>query len=163
MSKIIEFCKRNSPPGIDLKQEYAVFIIGNTCSVVISLFAFLLNYAHFRAELFTYVGTKRELIDGAIITPFYNLINFYFASFVFVALFMLGYVIYHYGYYRQDSMSIYLMKRLPKKSELHKRAWTVPCIAVLGTLVIAFATILFCYIIYFLATPKACLPYNVWR
>ena len=64
-------------------------------------------------------------------------------------------------------MSIYLMKRLPNKWELHRRAITVPCIAVLATIGVALTAILFYYIIYFLATPKVCLPYEalrkIWR
>lgn len=162
-----EFFKRNSPPGIDLKQEWRVFLIGNIGSVLISFFAFIANYLKKREELFTYVGAERVRIEGAIMTPFHNLINFYFVGFFFVACFMLGYIIYHYAYYRQDSMSIYLMKRLPNKSELHKRAFTIPCLAVLATFAIALAAILFYFIIYILATPKACLPYaalrEIWR
>ncbi len=163
MSKLIESFKRNSPPGLSLKQEYAVFVIGNIVSAVVSIFAFLLNYIRCRAELFEYVGDKRLIIVGAIIPPFYNLIDIYFSGFIFVALVLLSYVIYHYSYYRQGSMSVYLMRRLPNKIEMHKRAWTVPLLASIGTIAIAIAVILFCYIIYFLATPKACLPYNIWR
>lgn len=39
-----EFIKRNSPPGIDLKQEWRVFLIGNIVSVCISFFAFIDKY-----------------------------------------------------------------------------------------------------------------------
>lgn len=163
MSKIIKFFELNAPPGIELKQEYGVFIIGNLCSAVISVFAFLVQYARERSELFTYIGYERRLIDGVRITPFHNLISIYFAGFIFVAIFLLGYIPYHYAYYRQGSMSIYLMKRLPNSSELHRRAWTLPCIAVLATISVAIVTILFCFLIYFLATPKACLPYINWR
>ena len=163
MSKIIEFLEQNAPPGIELKQAYGVFIIGNVCSAVISVFAFLIQYARERSELFTYIGYERTLIEGAIITPFHNLISIYFAGFIFVAIFMLGYIAYHYAYYRQGSMSIYLMKRLPDSSELHRRAWTLPCLAFLATIALAIFTIIFCFIIYFLATPKACLPYINWR
>ena len=158
MNKLIEYCTRNSPPGFDLKQEYAVFIIGNSCSAVLAVFAFLINYINHRENLFGYVSNKRILIDGSVMTPFYKLINYCFSGFFFVALFMLGYVIYHYMYFRQGSMSIYLMKRLPSKAELNKRVWTVPLTAIIGTLAFALATVLFCYIIYFLATPKICLP-----
>ncbi len=160
---MIDFFKRNAPPGIDLKQEFRVFFIGNLCSVAVSFFAFLDRYLDERRQLFTYVNGVRQQIDGAIMVPFRSLINFCFTVFFFVACFMLGYIIYHYAYYRQGSMSLYLMKRLPKRSELHRRAFTVPCLAVLATFGIALAAILFYYIIYFLATPKACLPYAALR
>ena len=116
-----------------------------------------------RRELFFYETDKKTLIEGAIIAPFSSLFSVYFLGFFFVACFLLGYIIYHYSYYRQDSMSIYLMKRLPDKWELHRRAITVPCIAVVATIGVALTAILFYYIIYFLATPKVCSPYEVLR
>ena len=85
MNKLIEYCKRNSPPGIDLKQEYAVFIIGNCCSAVLAVFAFLINYIKHRESLFAYVSTQRILIDGAVMTPFYKLINYCFSGFFFLS------------------------------------------------------------------------------
>lgn len=162
-----EFIKRNSPPGIDLKQEWRVFLIGNIVSVCISFFAFIDKYIDARNQLFVYEIDKKMLIEGAIIAPFSSLFSVYFSGFFLVACFLLGYVIHHYLYFRQDSMSIYLMKRLPDKRELHRRALTVPCLAVLATIGVALAAILFYFIIYILATPKACLPYaalrEIWR
>ena len=162
-----EFFKRNSPPGIDLRQEWRVFLIGNIASVFISFFAFIDKYLDARNQLFTYQIDKKILIEGEIIAPFSSLFSVYFSGFFFVACFMLGFIIYHYAYYRQDSMSIYLMKRLPDKRELHRRALTVPGLAVLATIGVAIAAILFYFIIYILATPKACLPYEallkIWR
>ena len=162
-----EFFKRNSPPGIDLGQEWRVFLVGNIASVIVSLFAFLAKYIEARDLLFVYEIDRKILKEGAIIAPFSSLFSAYFLGFLFVALFLLGYVIYHYSYFRQESMSIYLMKRLPDKQELHKRALAVPVLAVLATIGVALAAVLFYFIIYILATPKACLPYEallkIWR
>ena len=162
-----EFLKRNSPPGIELKQEYHVWLIGNISAVLVSLFAFLNKYTDARNQLFTYATGTRERIEGAIITPFYNLFSIYFSGFIIISVVTLCFTIYHYAYFRQGSMSIYLMKRLPKKGELHRRAITIPCLSVLATLVIALLTIAFFFLIYILATPKACLPYaalrELWR
>ena len=162
-----EFFKRNSPPGIDLKQEFRLFLIGNIASVIVSFLAFLDKYINARNNLFFYEIDKKILIDGAIIAPFSSLFSVYFSGFFLVACFLLGYVIHHYLYFRQDSMSIYLMKRLPDKRELHRRALTVPCLAALATIGVALSAILLYFIIYILATPKACLPYaalrEIWR
>ena len=154
-----EFFKRNSPPGIDLGQEWRVFLIGNIASVIVSLFAFLAKYIDARDQLFVYEIDRKILKEGAIIAPFSSLFSIYFLGFVLVALFLLGYVIYHYSYFRQESMSIYLMKRLPDKRELHKRALTVPVLAVLATICVALAAVLLYFVIYLLATPRACLPF----
>lgn len=156
-----EFFKRNSPPGIDLRQEWRAFLIGNIASVIVSFFAFLAKYIEARDLLFVYEIDRKILKEGAIIAPFSSLFSFYFLGFFFVACIFLGYVVYHYSYFRQDSMSIYLMKRLPDKRELHRRALTVPVLAVLATIGVALAAVLFYFIIYILATPKACLPYGL--
>ena len=157
-----EFIQRNSPPGIRLKEEYHVFLIGNITAVGISFFGFLVTYLRAREALFTYQDGRWVLIDGAAIAPFPMMVIFYF-----VALLMLGFILYHYSYYRQGSMSIYLMKRLPNRWELHRRALTLPCLAVLAVLAVAAATMLICFLIYLIATPKVCLPYEtlleIWR
>ena len=164
---MIEFLKRNAPPGIDLMQEIGVFVIGNICSVAVSFFAFLISYLEAREALFTYISGERVRLEGAVIVPFRNLFSAYFLGFVIVSAVMLCFIIYHYAYFRQGSMSIYLMKRLPGKSELHRLALTVPCLAALATLAVAFAAIALYFIIYILATPKECLPYTalcmLWR
>lgn len=164
---MVDFLKRNTPPGINLKQMYHVFLFCNIGSVLYSFFAFIGNYLEAREELFTYIGAERIRIAGAIIAPFHNLLTFCFSGFIISAIVMLCFILYHYIYYRQGSMSIYLMKRLPKKSEIHRRAFTVPSLAVLAVIAIAIATIMFYYLIYLIATPKACLPYaalrEIWR
>ncbi len=162
-----EFLRHNSPPGMDLAQEWRIFLIGNISSVAVSFFAFLDQYIDARNRLFTVVGEKKMLIDGALIVPFHHLFSIYFSGFFLTMCMLLGYIVYHYAYFRQGSMSIYLMKRLPQKSELHRRALTLPCLAVLATIGVAIAAILLYFIIYFLATQKACLPYaalrELWR
>ena len=160
---MIEFLRRHSPPGIDLKQECHIFLIGNMASVLVSFFAFLDKYLDARRQLFTYENGIRERIEGAVMTPFHQLFSVYFSGFFLVAIVMLGFIIYHYAYYRQGSMSLYLMKRLPQKSERHRRALTLPCLAVLATAAVALVTILFYFIIYVLATPMACLPFVALR
>ena len=164
MSKMRNFFNRNSPPGMELKQEWCVFLIGNIGSMVLSFLGFMGKYLEARRQLFTYFEFgKKELIEGAIITPFLNLLGGYLAGFFWVACFLLGNIVYHYTYYRQGSMSIYLMKRLPHKGEIHRRALVLPCLAILATIAVALATILFFYIIYILATPVVCLPYEALR
>lgn len=162
-----DLMKRLSPPGLDLTPEWRTFLIGNIGSVLISLFAFCDRYLDARRRLYTYVNEERVLIDGATMAPFFSLLSEHFLLFLLVALLLLGYVIYHYAYYRQGSMSLYLMRRLPNRWERHKRALTLPCLAALATLVIAAAAIQLDFIIYIIATPKACLPYpalrEIWR
>ena len=82
---------------------------------------------------------------------------------VVAVVLVLGFIVYHYLYYRQGSKSIYLMKRLPSKHELHKRAIALPMLAILGCLVAALIVMLLYFAIYMLATPKQCLLPNQWQ
>ena len=164
MSKVRKFLERNAPPGMELKQEWCVFLIGNIGSMILGFIGFMGQYTNARRQLFAYDEFgKKELIEGAVIPPFQNLLGGYLAGFFWVACFLLGYIVYHYIYYRQGSMSIYLMKRLPHKGEIHRRALTLPALGVIATVTAALATILLFYIIYILATPVACLPYEALR
>ena len=160
---MLNYLERHAPPGLDLRTELYTFIIGNGLSVLVSFLAFLDKYLDARRQLFTYENGIRERIGGAVMTPFPQLFSVYFSGFFLVALVMLGFIIHHYAYYRQGSMSQYLMKRLPRKSERHIRALTLPCLAVLATAAVAFAAILFYFMIYVLATPTACLPFVALR
>ena len=79
-----KFFKRNSPPGLDLKQEWRVFLIGNIASLIVSFFAFLDKYIDTRNQLFVYEMDKKMLIEGAIIAPFSSLFSVYFSGFFFI-------------------------------------------------------------------------------
>lgn len=161
---MIDFFKRYAPPGLDLKPELRVFITGNIVSAVLSMFSFFRKYPDARDELFKYHsdGTK-ELIQGAVIAPFSTFITGVPLYFSLAAIFMLAFIIYHYLYYRQGSMSIYLMKRLPRRFELHKRAISLPLMMSLATVAVSLAMIFIYFVIYFIATPKICLPYEAFR
>ncbi len=64
----------------------------------------------------------------------------------------------HYRYHTRDSMSIYLMKRLPNRWELHRRCWTVPLLASLAELLLMGLMIFLCWLLYRYTTPEGCLP-----
>lgn len=171
-----EFFRRNSPPGMDLMQEWKVFVVGNVISALIGIFVFLDRYRGAYNDLFLYFGVagagnatdvEKVLRQDAVIVPFHRLWGASFFGFYIVATVMLCFIIFHYAYFRQGSMSVYLMKRLPNQMELHRRALTVPCLGALGTFAVAAVTALLCYIVYLCATPKGCLPYTalqeIWR
>ena len=152
-----EFIDRNTPPGMNLHQEFLLFLLGNISAFLVSVVGFLKQYTAARERLFMYVNEQRVLIRGAEMVPFRALIDTYFLGFALVALLHLGFVFYHYAYFRQGSMSIYLVRRLPQKCEYRRLLSAVPSLAALATAIIAFATILLCYVIYLLATPAASL------
>lgn len=160
---INNYLTRYSPPGMDLKLEKRFFIWGMILSVSYSILYFFTNYSNAYYELYIYVSGKAILNTNANMPDFRSLIGLSFIGFAIVAIMMVGFIIYRYSYYNQGSKSMYLMKRLPQKSELHKRALVVPFIAMLLCLLTVFILLMIFYAVYMLATPKACLVPNQWQ
>jgi uncharacterized membrane protein YqhA len=79
-----------------------------------------------------------------------------------LSLCMLLLIALRYAYYYQNSKSIYLMKRLPDKFELHRRCIILPVMAALSCAVIAFLVLLLYFGHYMLFTPDACLTPGQW-
>ena len=109
-----------------------------------------------------YSGGKYLLKEGVKIQSFYTLNELFYSMFLILSIVMLGHIVYNYAYYHKGSKSIYLMKRLPNGFEIHRRALTVPLLSVAATAAIAIISIFIYFIIYVLATPKICLPHDVW-
>lgn len=164
--RFMKFLDDFAPPGIGTDKELSGFIGGLMGAWLLS-HRFFKNYSEARALLYHDPGTKRVLIEGAVMTDFSILLGDSLISFQVFAVFFLSVVIWHYLCYRQGSKSIYLMKRLPNRWEIHKRAWTLPLLAVAATVAVAFIVMLFYYWIYMVATPKQCIApgqwQNIWR
>lgn len=160
---INNFLTEYSPPAMDLKPEKRVFIWGIIISNIYSLLYYFTNYTDALRNLYEYIYGKRVLIENAVMPDFRSLLGYSFIGFWIVAAAMAGFIIYRYAYYRQGSMSIYLMKRLPQKYEIHKRALTLPIIVILLSLINAFVLLMIYYSVYMLATPKTCLSPDQWQ
>lgn len=160
--RFMKFLDDFAPPGIGTDKELGRFILWLVVAWFFS-FGFFKNYAEARALLYHVQGTRRVLIEGAVMTDFSVLLGDSLQCFGFLSILLLSVVIWHYLYYRQGSKSIYLMKRLPNRWEIHKRAWTLPLLAIAVTLMAAFLVLLFYFEIYMIATPKQCIAPGQWR
>ena len=163
-----DFIIRFSPPGAELKSEILVYIIGNIISFTVSLM-FFVSYVSERSKIYDYDRFLKKYIlnESATMTGFNDIIGGYLLGFVLLAAVMLSFIIFRYSYYRQGGKSIYLMKRLPSRTEIHKRAVPLPVLAALSCLGYAFVLRLTYYIFYLILTPNKCLPADVgeqfWR
>ncbi len=158
-----EFIERNSPPGMNMKAEKGFFVSYCILYFTFKLFSFITEYSRARRFLYERVNEKWLLRENAIIADFGETVDFSWAALTLFSLVLLGFIVYRYLYYRQGSMSIYLMKRLPQKSELHARAIKIPLLMlVLGSLFI-FLTFLLFFASYVVFTPKVCLPDGLWQ
>ena len=165
---INDFITRFSPPGSECKSEIRLYIVGSIISFTASLM-FFASYASERSKLYDYDRFLKKYIlnETATMTDFNEIMGGYLLGFALLALAMLTFVIFRYSYYRQGSKSIYLMKRLPNRAEIHKRAIPLPLLASFSCLVYAFALRLIYFVFYLILTPNKCLPAGVgeqfWR
>ena len=152
--------KRCVPPGLSLKQERNCFLWGLLAVSVVSLMIFALHYSNARALLFDppRTGQEKLLIPGAVIAEFSSLLIHVFDSLFLLILCLPFWVGLHYAHYRRGSMSIYLMRRLPDQSLLHRQCWTLPLLGLAAVLLTGLLLLGLYFLIYRCATPAQCLP-----
>ena len=99
------------------------------------------------------------VIAGAKMATFRSLIGTSLRLFPLFWVTMALEVFSAYRYHKTGSRSIYLMRRLPDKWELHRRCWRRPLIYTAGSLALMAVILVFWYLMYLLITPAGCLPY----
>jgi len=151
--------KRYLPLGLDGINEKRAWIIGMVASLLWSML-FLLRYSNAYSYLYYWnnARTERILVEGAMMRPFPDLMVGLMTGFWMLAMYMLGVGVYFYMYHYRDSKSIYLMRRLPDRWELHRRCLTVPVLAAVASLLSSLVLTGIYYGIYILCTPVQCLP-----
>ncbi len=151
---------RLAPPGLPWRQEVGFFVTGAICALVYSLLYFI-RLGNNRRHLFE--NPEEEILwPGAIMPDFADILENALVGFLIIAVCMIGFVIYHYLYFRQGSKSIYLMKRLPKRWELHRRCWTLPVMGAVLCGIIAFLLLVIYFRVYMAVTPEECLTDGQW-
>ena len=153
---------RWAPPGLDTSGERRVFRWGMFLSLLVS-FLFFPRYFFALNELYSGIGQNRRLIPGAVMEPFGSVLDCVLCGFLVTALVMAGFLLRHYAYHWQGSRSIYLMRRLPDRWELHRRCLAQPLFFMALCVLAALALLLLYYILYVTLTPAECLPPELWR
>ena len=121
---------RHLPCGFPVKMEKSILagILGSAIGLTLPL---LVRMENAKNDLYTYRGTRKVLIEGAVMVDFIDLVEHAFLGFFLAIALALAFGFYHYAFHHQGSKSIYLMRRLPNGFELHRRCWTVPVAAAL--------------------------------
>ncbi len=153
---------RFAPPGMDLKKWKKLFFALEIISAIYSL-GFLLRYIDAKGEMFLKTKNGLVLIPGSVMPDFVSLINSSLMGFVILGVCMLLLIAECYLYFYRDSKSIYLMKRLPDKWELHKRCIVLPVVCCLLSLLSALIVLSLYYGVYMTATPKECITPGQWQ
>ena len=146
------------PPGLDRAQEQRWFLTALTAASTVSFLIFISHYTTARAALFDHYHRNAVLIPGAIIESFPALLYRVLDPFFLLLLCLPFWVALHYMHYRRGSMSIYLMRRLPDRSLLHRQCWTLPLLGLAAAVLIGLLLLGLCFLIYRYATPAQCLP-----
>lgn len=152
---------RYAPPGIKLEWEKQFFVSGWIMSALYSC-GFLIRYFELRSDLYVYRSAGvRELDPARVMPDFYEILDGCLRFYIIFAVCMLLLIVYHYAFHYMGSKSIYTMRRLPNKWELHRRCLTLPIASALILLIPAAVTLLLWFAIYMLCTPEQCLmPYQ---
>lgn len=149
---------RSLPAGIRWEEVRQKISLGLGFAGVWSL-GILYRYLVIRSSLFyTSPAGKVEIFHDARMPAFDSLVyGLPLAGFGCYFGAMLLAVGYFYLYHRMGSMSVYLMRRLPNRWELHRRCWTVPVLGALAGLVLLGMLLGVYYLIYRFCTPAQCL------
>ena len=131
-----------APPGMELKQEKKVFVIGMALSSLFSFLVFGIGFSDSLEKLYWKNGAERTVIPGAVMTNFVELFGEATIGFKVVFALMIAAAVMHYTYHFFESKSIYTMRRLPSAWELHRRCLTLPICGILISIVTAFLILL---------------------
>ena len=153
---------RRVPPGFPLGSEFKSYVFCLVFAVLYS-FSFLIRFFGARGDLYYSDHTGRHLWPGAIMPDFAALFDGALAGVAFAVLCAAGFAVYHYLYHRQGSKSIYLMRRLPDRTVLHRRCLTLPLYFAAVCAVLAALLLVLYFVLYMLATPAQCLTPDQWQ
>lgn len=156
---MIKHIEKLLPVGVPLKKELAGIIIGVILAVIRSL-SYLGSYYNYYNYLFEHYDSRKILVEGRLMADFYVIIDGCFEGFLVVIFLLIVLTVFHYAFHYIDSKSIYTMKRLSKKSELHKRCMTVPLISIALCLTLSAILLVLYYSHYITTTPTECLTDN---
>ncbi len=146
------------PPGFPFSSELTYFTVGILCATLYSL-RFVLDYWNARHALFRQNPLTGEWVleEGARIAPFSEILGSALTGFLILACGLLVFVVLHYQSHFHGSRSIYLMRRLPDRWELHRRCLVGPVLGILCCVVTAGILLLLYFAVYRFATPQECL------
>lgn len=145
------------PPGYEYRREQnsAILLLGIGAGLSLQFFR---NLYYAAGTLYEYVDYQRVLREGAIAVSFGNLVTGHWGLYVPFVLFLVAMTVYHYFYYYRETKSIYLMRRLPRRSVILASCVKGPLLGlVAGAAALAVLYLLY-YGIYLLAIPRECLP-----
>lgn len=121
MRKLEQF----APPGYELKSELKYFLFFTTVYMIFS-FSFFLHFHEAYELLFHFEEGVKILLPNALMPDFETLSRSALVSFRYNSAWILCAVWLRYRYFKTETKSVYVMLRLPKRTEYHMRCWVMP-------------------------------------
>ncbi len=143
------------PVGYEHEPERGIFFAGLFGASIWGIIGFFNRYSHWLTQL---KSEQRGYIPP--IQNFYEILGNAFFWFPIIIAFMLAAIAMHYAHHYYGSKSIYLMRRLPSRWELHRRCVAGPIIYILITIAVALILFFIFYSIYMIFTPDEWLTNN---
>lgn len=153
---------RYAPLGLDAAAGLRWYGWGLFAAAGYSL-TFFIRYLNERGDLYYNKLGRQVLWDGVVMPDFVQVLGDALGGFAVLAAGCVGFAVYCYLAHRQGSKSIYTMRRLPARWELHRRCLTLPAAGLAVCAVTAFVLLLLYYWIYMTATPAQCLTPGQWQ
>ena len=155
-------CERYAPPGLSLESMKNTYI----WCVLFSfggLLWFVMRFFYHKDKLFeeNQLG-ERFLREGAVMADFDAVLGLSFVWCALGAMVLAAYIVYFYCSYHSGSKSIYTMRRLPDRWEIHRRSIPLPLLAAASIVVLRAVLVLICFAAYMGWTPDQCLPNDQW-
>ena len=135
------------PPGFEWQHEKGLFTVFLSFAAGWAIIGY---FSRLSTEL-------EELEKGYDMAYFYDVLGNAFSWFPIVIAVMLLTIVIHYAHHHSGSKSIYLMRRLPDKWELHRRCITAPAVSALVALLVAVILFFIFYAAYMILMPEVCL------
>lgn len=163
--------KKLAPVGFSVKTELVLFALSYIFATAYSILLFCDRFFNLGNYMLTrhYEKNNSPKIypEGTLAANFNKFIDDIFLLFLVSAMLMCVFCILHITYHYQNSKSIYLMKRLPKKSEYYVRCLTLPLTGIILCAVTVVLLVNIFYLIYITQIRPEFLPENhiesLWR
>ncbi len=154
--------ERLAPPGFSLEVEVVFFGLAAAIAVLFS-FLYLSDLSTAVRSLYDHFDTAQQVLrHDAVMPDFKELLGTHLNGFPLLACSTVLFAAIHYASFYQGSKSIYLMRRLPNRWELHKRCLALPIMGAAAALLLGFLLLLLYFWIYLLRTPAPCLTPHQW-
>ncbi len=150
------------PVGIKAETEIWIFLSAlalGICRALLFFQAYMREYN----RLFDIEFGERILQPSRTMADFYEITDGVFDGFITAIFGFICLILIHYGYHYKDSKSIYTMKRLSDKHELHIRCFTLPLIGIAVSILMTASLLLLFYHYYMTKTPAECLSPDQWE